>query len=378
MKIPDSILIDLDDLAINRQLEQFSGVSGIYLLNRTSQAPHLSWSANLARKLKRLLRSSYTTSSGALRETREQLTTVECWTTGSRLETSLLMAELMRRLFPGDYLQRLRLRMPWFVVLTDDASFARLAVVNRLPKREHIFGPFRTRDDAQWHRQELLGLFQLRRCTERLAPDPSHPGCMYGEMNLCMRPCQAVVSVAEYAHEAQRVRDFLFTNGRLALGGLSAARDRASEAMDFEQAAQLHKRMESVKSAANSRDKVIGEARNFHGIALTPCVGERKLKLWPMVDGYWQDALVLDFAADGAAAKSLDRELRERLTYVVTNRRNEGRRVEALALFSRWYYSSRRDGEWFAFRTLDDLNYRGLVRSISNMLKTAAALQASK
>ena len=56
---------------------------------------------------------------------------------------------------------------------------------------------------------------------------------MYGEMNLCMRPCQLAVSREEYATEVARVRDFLATNGHHQLAVLMAARDRASEETDF-------------------------------------------------------------------------------------------------------------------------------------------------
>ena len=372
VKIPSPIVIDRQESALSPQLKELSGASGIYLLSVDGTPPHLSWSANLGRRLKRLLTSPYTGSNGALGKITDHLSSVECWITGSRLETSLIMAALARQFFPEDYLRRVRLRMPWFVALTSDSSLARLVVLNRLPKLEAVYGPFQGRDAAQMYQQELLGLFQIRRCTERLEPHPGHPGCMYGEMNLCMRPCQTAVSPAEYAHEAQRVRDFLFTNGRTAVSALTTARDRACETTDFEYAAELHKRMERVKAVVGLRDEVIGPARQFNGVALTPGSGKRKLKLWPMLEGYWQDPIVLDFATGEARAKSLDHELRERLAEAVANRIADGKRVEDLALFSRWYYSSWRDGDWFAFRTLDDLNYRRLVRAISNMLKAAS------
>ena len=56
--------------------------------------------------------------------------------------------------------------------------------------------------------------FQMRRCQEDLAPSPAHPGCIYGEMGMCLRPCQQVVGPAEYAHEVARVVEFLRTDGR--------------------------------------------------------------------------------------------------------------------------------------------------------------------
>ena len=51
--------------------------------------------------------------------------------------------------------------------------FPRLEIVNR-PTRRHgtAYGPFFSRDLAQRYEQELLGLFQIRRCTETLTPSP--------------------------------------------------------------------------------------------------------------------------------------------------------------------------------------------------------------
>jgi excinuclease ABC subunit C len=91
--------------------------------------------------------------------------------------------------------------------------------------------------------------------------------------------------------------------------------------------------------------------------------------LWPMVEGYWQEPLKLDFAGEKAQTKSLDHELRQSLDASVANARTDGRRVDDLAIFSRWYYSSWRDGQWFPFRMLADLNFRKLVRDVSNLVK---------
>ncbi len=333
--------------------------------------PHLGWTANLRRRLTRLLvRSSSPHDSLAMR-IRQSVTSIECWATGSKLEASLLMYQLAKVYFPDDYPKRLRLRMPWFVGLTENDRFPRLTLVNRISRNSaSLFGPFSNRESAERYEQELLGLFQIRRCTEVLAPHPEHPGCIYGEMKQCLRPCQCVVTEQEYASESKRVGEFLATNGRSAIAVLSAARDRACEGTDFEQAAQIHKRMEKVNGAAAARDEVIRQVQEFNGVALTRDVQPRHFRLWPMFNGFWQEPVSLHFSPQESHARSLDHELREQLSASLANARCEGKRVEDLALFSRWYYSSWRDGHWFDFRSLSDLNYRRLVREISKMVKT--------
>jgi excinuclease ABC subunit C len=379
VKIPASIPLEPHGLRLPEQIATLPGRSGVYLLAgipRTAASAHLhlGWSANLPRRLFRLLVSPPAMPHSPVVRVREQLARIECWATGSKLEVALLMYELARLHFPDAYVKRLRLRMPWFVGLRHSDPFPRVVVTNRA-SHDHgkFFGPFPSRDIAQQYEEEVLGLFQVRRCVERLTPHPEHPGCIYGEINQCLRPCQCAVTAEEYASEMRRVAEFLSTNGRGALSTLSAARDRACEEMDFEQAAHIHKRIEKVNSAAAARDEVITEIQHFNGLALTAAVEPRQFRLWPMLGGLWQEPITLAFAADGVRTKSLDQELREQISGSLGNVNTEGNRIEEVAIFSRWYFSSWRDGHWYPFRTLADLNYGRLVRQISKMAQLPPA-----
>jgi excinuclease UvrABC nuclease subunit len=229
---------------------------GIYALTAGDHPPHLSYSINLKRRLNRLLVPSYNAAPKYFSKYTEKLTAISYWPVASRLESALVLYAVTSHYYPGDYLRRLRLRMPWFLSLTNADAFPRLEVSNRLTARHANakFGPFQSRDLAQQHEEQLLSLHQLRRCTETLAPNPEHPGCIYGEMNQCLRPCQCVVSAEEYASEASRVQEFLLTAGKSALNPLVAARERAAAELDFEQAAMLHRRIEKVQAAEASRD----------------------------------------------------------------------------------------------------------------------------
>jgi hypothetical protein len=303
---------------------------------------------------------------------------VSYWPVSSRLETSLILYELTRQAYPDSYLRRLHLRMPWFVGLTDSDAFGRLEISNRLPANSRKsaairFGPFRTREAAQLYEEQVLSLHQLRRCTETLSPSPRHPGCIYGEMNQCLRPCQAAVSPEEYATESARVSDFLATAGKSALQSLTAARERAAADLDFEQAALAHKRIEKVQAANAARDSVVAAVNDFHGVAVTKASEPDSVNIWPLFAGYWQPPLHLHLPQNqqlqSQDARSLDAMLRLRLQSALESPAAEGNRLEHIALFARWYYSSWRDGHWFTFETLHQLNYRRLVRSISDLLK---------
>jgi excinuclease ABC subunit C len=337
-------------------------VSGIYAVFAGDGPPHLSWSVNLKRRLGRLLGGPYG----------ERIDAIEYWRAGSRLEISLLLYELTRGYYPEDYRKRLRLRLPWFVSLRDRDPFPRLEVLNRIPRgSSQVFGPFASRDLAQRYEQEVLSLFQIRRCSDTLAPHPDHPGCIYGEMNQCLRPCQCAITADEYSSEVRRVADFLATNGRSPASALGAAREKASADLDFEQAAQIHKRLEKLRTAAGCRDDVVCAVERFNGVALTRGPDNLQFRLWPVVQGYWQEPLTLEVSGI-METRPLDRLIRELLEPSLAAVSTQGIRAEHMAIFSRWYYSSWRDGHWFSFQTLADLNYRKLVREISSMAKVGS------
>jgi excinuclease ABC subunit C len=374
VNVPSPIVLTLEQLSSGedseRRCDALPASPGIYCLRLAGGPPHVARCVNLRKRLRRILFPSQGRTENPSTAFRGRLQQIECWPTGSKLETSLVLYAITKELFPDSYPRRLRLRTPWFLGLTAADAFPRLAFVNRLPRRHGpLYGPFASRDLAQIYEEQVAGLFQIRRCPEILAPSFDHPGCIYGEMNQCLRPCQRAVTAEEYGAEAMRVAEFLATNGRSTLAALSVEREAASEALDFERAALLHKRIERVKGAMAARDPVVADISQFNGIALTRSNQESRFCLWPMRDGLWSDPLRIEFSPEQPRTRSLDAALREDLTAALAANPGPGRRVEHLALFLRWHRSSWRDGEWFPFRTLGDLNYRKLVREISKLAK---------
>ncbi len=379
------------------QLSRLPRRDGIYLLefglshDRQAIDPYLGTSHYLYKRIYRLFAHDSLAQIPSRAQLRASVDRILCWPTASRLESWLLLCAIARERFPTEYRKRLKLRAPAFVSLLTGDRFARLTAGNRIPRASLTVGPFRTRDLADAFMQQAAGLFQLRRCEETLDPSPAHPGCIYGEMNLCLRPCQLAVSSDEYATEANRAADFLSTDGDSLLRPLSAAREQSSEAMDFEQAARLHKQIEKIKVVCALRGDLVRPLDHLNGIAITRAGSPQAVRLWPLVAGYWQPSLTLDFAAvveptseplipesglpelpsspkqAANPALSMDALLRQSLTQHLAYPSTDGSRSDDLALLSRWFYSSWRDGGWLPFADLTKLNYRKLVREISSL-----------
>src|SRR5258708_31268025 len=157
--------------------------------------------------------------------------------TGSDLESSLRHYELARTHFPETYLELLRLRFPPYVKIVLDNPFPRSRVTTRIGRAPAFYyGPFRSRATAEEFEARCCDLFQMRRCHEDLQPSPEHPGCIYGEMGMGLRPCQQVVGVAEYGHEVDRVGQFLATGGRSLAGAAGSASEPPTQEIDLKAA----------------------------------------------------------------------------------------------------------------------------------------------
>jgi excinuclease ABC subunit C len=363
MLVSPPAVIDLD--GIDEIIAELPNSDAVFLVWAGSESAYLAKTSMLRRRLLRILKPG----AGAARKSlnlREVVTRVEYWLTSSRFESMLLHYALARAHFPDDYPRLVKLRMPAYVKLVLANEFPRTQVTTRLTGGASLYyGPFRTRAAAELFENQFLDLFQIRRCQENLEPSPRHPGCIYGEMNMCLRPCQQVVGVEEYRSEVDRVRDFLTGNGASLIHITSAARDRLSAEMNFEEAARQHKRIERITEVLALRDDLVCDIDGLHGVAVAPSTTPENVLLWFFSQGTWQ--LPVHFPLTSHV--SLDQRLRELVASLQPVAAPLGERQEHLAMLARWHYSTWSDGEWIGFRNFDDAPYRKLVRAISRVRK---------
>jgi excinuclease ABC subunit C len=363
-------VIDCSDAReLDLQLDLLPAGPAVFAVWAREGQPYVSRTNVLRRRLKRLLRER---TGSRILNLRSVCQKVEFWPVSSKLEGTLVLYRVARAYLPDQYLDILHLHMPPYVKLVTSTDYPRTQVTTRIggaPGR--YFGPFRTRASAEQYEHELLDLFQIRRCQEDLVPSPDHPGCIYGEMNMCLRPCQQVVGISEYASEASRVEDFLANNGKTLLQSAESARERLSAELQFEEAARQHKRVEQIAHVIGLRDELTANVDVLSGVAVTPSSTAGAVELRFLLDGAWQAAQTFSVALDGHST-SMDRRLKNLMSALEPARVSLRDRQEHLAILARWFYSSWRDGEWIRFDSLDRVPFRKLVGAISRVADKAA------
>lgn len=340
-------------------LENAPNRPAVFILFPREGEPYLARTNVLNRRLNRLARMG---------NLRESIVRVEFWLTGSALEAHAKMYELAREYFPQTYLRVLHLAMPVYTKLLLGNAFPRTMVTSQAVGPASIaVGPFRSRSAAERFEAGFLELFQLRRCQEDLKPSLSHPGCMYGEMGMCLRPCQQVVGSDEYRHEAERVRQFLDSEGKSLLDSAVASRDHFSAEMDFEQAARQHKRIERIEEIVKMSEGLARPLDKLNGISVTCSAEPNAIELSLVRGGHWQGTHRVSFELVDGKPVSLDLKLRETIASVGHITRAPRERQEYLAILARWFYSSWRDGEFLPFDSYEHIPYRKLVHAISRV-----------
>ncbi len=241
-----------DAKAALAQLPQAAAVYALYGAEAHFE-PYIGRTPNLRGRLERLLQPS------AKHPRRLQLAgrvrRIEWRLTGSEFEGLLLQFEMLHAIYGPKSLERMHLRNPAFVRFLGGNPYPRIVVSHRPSQREAkwAYGPFASRAAAERFADEALKLFLLRRCTEDLEPHPSHPGCVYSEMKMCLAPCYQGCTDERYGEEAAAVERFLATRGESRLVQLRTERDQASANLEFESAAALHAqvlRVEAVRALA--------------------------------------------------------------------------------------------------------------------------------
>jgi excinuclease UvrABC nuclease subunit len=394
-----------------RDSELFAAVpasAAVFLLRAAEDGgePYVSKTANLRRRLQRLLGAS----EGQTRKLnlRDGVRWVEWTPTGSEFEASFLVYKTLRREFPKSYDKRLRLRFAPLVKLILDNPYPRATITTRIAGAEarnlnreiftglkpgaatalepgastslrenaQYFGPFSTRVGAEKFANDSLDLFKMRRCTFELNPDPAFPGCIYSEMKMCLAPCFKGCTDEEYAAEVARVQQYFQSSGQSLVREIERQRDEASANLDFEGAAALHGRLEKVKAAASQAPEIVRRLDELNGLIVQPSAERESVALFRIVAGRICDPVSLNVGkqAENSHLSSKPQSMESRITEALAAAEPPKLRralewMEHLALLKRWYYRSIKTGELFLTDSNGELPMRRVVRGVSRVFR---------
>jgi excinuclease ABC subunit C len=291
--------------------------------------------------------------------------------TGSPFEQTLTYYQHAKQLFPRRYRDLMHLRPAAFLKVNLRNAYPRCYVTRRIlvdesgvPTGGAYYGPFASRRSAQAFAERILDLFKVRRCQIKIRRDPTFPGCIYSEMKMCLAPCFAGCTKEEYDVEVQRLVQFLETSGGSLRSTIEEEREKASEQLDFERAAALHKKVEKLDEVLRSRPELTRRIQDVDAVILQRAAEEQTIGVFRVRGGMLAEPFFLRFAEIASQPRSAEHIFREQ--FESGSAETNGDLGEHLWLVARWFYSNPRDGEIF-FRE-KDWPYRRILRACSRLL----------
>ena len=332
--------------------------------------PYLIKTQDLRRRLQRLLGPLDPTSKRL--NLRDFAKTMRYRVTASTFEQSLAYYEQAKQLFPKKYRAMMRLRPPAVLKVNLRNAYPRCYATRRIPidasgapSGGSYYGPFASRKSADAFAERVLDLFKVRRCQIKIRRDPSFPGCIYSEMKMCLAPCFAGCTKEEYDLEVGRLVQFLETKGISLRNEYAANREKASEELDFERAAALHKKLDKVDEALRGQPELPRRIQDLNLVILQRASADQTVAAFPVYAGRLAEPFFLPLSQLAGEPRSLEQLMREHLEA------NEptpipGDLSEHLFLVTRWFYSNPRQGEIF-FRE-KAWPYRRMMRACARLL----------
>jgi excinuclease UvrABC nuclease subunit len=333
--------------------------------------PYLSRTADLRRRLARLLAKP---SAGSKRLSLHELASgIEYSLVGSAFEAQWLLYLLNKFYYPRLYRQRLRLKPPALLKLNLSNRFPRLFPTRQISNDRSIYyGPFRSRVEAERWASEFLDFFKIRRCVEDLNPDPSHPGCIYSQMHMCLAPCFAGCTDQEYQGEVGRVVAFLDAGGQSLVRALEAERAQAAESLDFEHAAKVHHKVEKVHEILRQKPGLACNLREFHALVMERGAEGNSVVFFRVCAGELRGPATLSLDENVSSPVSLDEQLHNLLESLAAEpalaRKPAVPPWEHLSLLTRWYYSSFRRGELVMLPASQQIPHARVIRICRKIL----------
>jgi len=385
-----------------RQLPSRKAVFALYGEDERAE-PYIGVTPDLRRRLERLLRPA----KGQTKRLQliSRVRRIAWQLTGSEFESLLVQFSLLEQVYGLKALERMHLRPPAFVKFHGGNPYPRLTVTNRpsLKESRWAFGPFPSRAAAERYSEELLKLFLLRRCEENLDPNPSHPGCVYSEMKMCLAPCYRGCTDDRYAEEAEAVRGFLATRGDSKLTTIRTLRDQASEQLEFESAAKLHAQLEKIESVRALAPELVRPMSELRVCLLQTSANPEEVSIFLYEAGEWRGPAPFSILgmriqneqsgssslyaqplaiqpvpeADSPGAARISRDMLESRIESALERLAEIRpqpnstvRQGHLALLARWYYrpQQKRVGEAFFPETNHLWPVKAMLRGVGRVV----------
>lgn len=252
---------------IQEELKKVPQLPGVYLMHDETDAIIY---VGKAIKLRNRVRSYFRKNNQHTNKIKRMVASVKWFeyiVTDSELEALILENNLIKKHRPK-YNTMLKDDKSYpYIKVTMGEAFPRVMITREMKKdKSKYYGPYTNAYAAKEIIDLLRKLYKIRTCNRILPRDVGKErACLYYHIHQCDAPCQGFISQEDYGKQIAEAVEFLDGKYDMVIKMLTEAMYQASEAMDFEKAAEYRDQLESVNVIAK-KQKIVDAAMDDRDI----------------------------------------------------------------------------------------------------------------
>ena len=224
--------------------------------------------------LRNRVRSYFQSTRGQTPKTRELVANITDWEvirTDTPAEALILENELIKRYLPKYNVMLKDSKTYPYLKITEE-EWPRIISTRRVvTDGGRYFGPYTSAGNAYRTLNLLNRLFPYRKCEKKITGKDDV--CLYYHIHQCTAPCISAVDRDTYMQAIEGAALFLSGRGDEILGPLEEEMQQASDAWNFERAADVRDRINAVKHVLERQKIVSASGQNVDVIALARGAG---------------------------------------------------------------------------------------------------------
>lgn len=240
---------------IEEELKKLPAKPGVYIMRDSKDAIIYVGKAVILKNRVRQYFQNSRNHTEKIKQMVERIDHFEYIITDSEMEALVLECNLIKEHWPK-YNTMLKDDKTYpYIRVTANEAFPKVAIARELKKdKSKYFGPYTSVTAVKDTLELLRKIYKIRTCSRSLPKDiGKERPCLYYHMGQCNAPCQGYIKEEEYKVNIGEVIEFLNGNYARVAKLLEEKMAAASEAMEYEKAAEFRDLLGSVKQIANKQ-----------------------------------------------------------------------------------------------------------------------------
>lgn len=270
---------------IQENLKKLPDTPGVYLhKDKLGQVIYVGKAVSLKNRVRQYFQSSRNMDP-KVRAMVSQIEEFEYITTGSEMEALILECNLIKKYMPKyNVLLRDDKTYP-YIKITMEEDFPRLLKTRQITKDgSKYFGPYSDAGAVNQIVELLNQVYALKKCSARAFPKGFRP-CLNYHIDQCDGICQGKISREDYRRKVEQAADFLKGRTKTILRHLEEEMNQASEALNFERAAECRDYIIAAKALSEKQRVVLQDKKDVDLILVARGQKQRYVVLFFVRDG---------------------------------------------------------------------------------------------